>query len=111
MKRSRINPMSANRRKKIADEQFVRRDFLRGKTCALLVMVGHMCYGPLTVHEPWTRARGGPTGDENNFVPVCSEGNRMISQDPDTMKWAEEHNLLISSAAGPEWLARGGVNG
>ena len=68
----------------------------------------HVCFGGLTVHEPWTRARGGPIDDARNMVTVCAEFNRRISQDAAVMRWATLNGFLIHSAAGPEWLAAGG---
>ena len=67
------------------------------------------CWGPLTTHEPWTRARGGPIDDPRNQIPVCAEHNRMISQDAEVMRWAKEHGFLVSAAQGPAWLEAGGV--
>lgn len=62
------------------------------------------CYGGLTVHEPWTRARGGPIDDRRNMRTVCSQHNRAISQDADTMAWAYEHNFIVKADDGPAWL-------
>ena len=67
-----------------------------------------MCWGSLTVHEPWTRARGGPVDDRRNMVTLCSEHNRQISQDDRMMAWAERHGFLIHADDGPAWLAAGG---
>ena len=70
------------------------------------------CWGDLTVHEPWTRARGGPTADPVNMRTVCAHHNTAISQHVETMRWAEtvtprlpaERLFLVSAAWGPTWL-------
>ena len=66
------------------------------------------CYGALTVHGPWTRARGGPIDDRRNMTTVCAQHNRAISQDVETMRWAEANEFLISADDGPAWLDGGG---
>ncbi len=66
------------------------------------------CWGGLTVHEPWTKARGGPIDDPVNMRAVCSWHNTQISQHARTMGWAEslpyERLFLVSAAWGPTWL-------
>jgi len=65
--------------------------------------------GP-TVHEPWTRGRGGPKDDPANMVPMCAFHNTWVSQDAEGQRWAEANDLLIHAWEGPRWLAAGGVN-
>jgi len=67
------------------------------------------CWGQMTVHEPWTKARGGPTDDERNWLALCIEHNRLVSQDAEVMRWAKDRGYLISAAAGPAWLEAGGL--
>lgn len=66
------------------------------------------CDGMLTVHEPWTKARGGPQDDRRNMTTVCIEHNRLISQDGECMQWANEHGYLVHAWEGPAWLEAGG---
>lgn len=69
----------------------------------------HECFGGLTVHEPWIKSAGGPQDDRRNMVTSCAEGNRLINQNAECMKWAREHGYLVHSWQGPSWLAAGGV--
>ncbi len=70
------------------------------------------CSGMFTVHEPWTRARGGPIDDPANMRTACAHHNTMISQDSRTMNWAETVTnrlpyvelFLVSAAQGAVWL-------
>ncbi len=55
------------------------------------------CWGPLECHEPLTKARGGAQDDPENMRSVCSEHNRLISQDAEVMRWAYEHGFLRHS--------------
>lgn len=52
------------------------------------------CYGPLTPHEPLTRARGGSLTDPGNLRTVCFLHNERISNDLATMEWAYENGFL-----------------
>lgn len=69
----------------------------------------HECFGGLTVHEPWTKARGGPQDNRRNMISACSEANRLMSQDAECMEWAYSHGFLVHSWEGPKWLEAGGV--
>ena len=70
------------------------------------------CWGDFTVHEPWTRARGGPIDDPANMRVCCQAHNTAISQDTRAMNWAEtvtdrlpyEGLFLVSAAQGAVWL-------
>lgn len=70
------------------------------------------CHGADTVHEPWTRARGGPIDDSANMRTCCVAHNTAISQDSRTMNWAETVTdrlpyvelFLVSAAEGATWL-------
>ena len=66
------------------------------------------CFGRLTVHEPWTRGRGGPLGDRRNMITACQYHNDQITQDAASMAWATENGYLVRAAGGPTWLAAGG---
>ncbi len=105
-----MRSISRKRAAKMRAEAGPRREFLKGRQCALLAMPGHRCFGGMSVHEPWSRGRGGPTDDLRNWLAVCFEGNRMLSQDADTMQWGLEHGMLVRAADGARWLEAGGVN-
>lgn len=77
--------------------------------CEVQRLRPHACFGGLTVHEPWTRGRGGPIDDPRNMVTLCAEVNRLVSQDADWMRWATLRGLLIHASQGPAWLEAGGV--
>ncbi len=68
------------------------------------------CYprgaGGLTVHEPWTRGRGGPLGDRRNMVTACRWHNEELTQNQQA--WAEANGYLVSATEGPGWLEAGG---
>ena len=68
------------------------------------------CSGIATVHEPWTRGRGGPKDDPLNMVPMCAFHNTWVSQDAEGQRWAEANDLLFHAWDGPVWLEAGGVN-
>lgn len=100
--------MAKKRAQKIKDERAVRVDYLsRHPFCE-----GHrdgapgVCFGELHIHEPWPRARGGPTNDNRNMRAVDDHLNTQISQDADTMEWAYANNYLVRTADGPQWLSQ-----
>ncbi|MFA7296291.1 MAG: hypothetical protein WC211_03770 [Dehalococcoidia bacterium] len=99
---------NAKRREKIEARKPVRAEQLARYPYCEAKAMEHRCYGGLTMHEPWTKARGGPTDDLRNAVTLCAEANRLVSQDSRCMAWAEEHGMLVSAAQGPAWLAAGG---
>lgn len=112
MKRSALkrSPMKKRIPEKAAAERPVRQAWLRAHP---VCEWPHLCNPripayALTVHEPWTRARGGPTDDPRNFVTLDAETNRLVSQDAGYMRRAYELGMLVSAAAGPGWLALGG---
>lgn len=106
MKRSRIKPVSKKKRLQQNDERSIRRGYLEAHPYCQ----GHDdgapgdCYGALHIHEPWTRARGGPTDDPRNMRTCCDFLNTQISQSYDTMVWAKENGYLVSSHEGPRYL-------
>lgn len=106
MKRSRINPVSAKRRKRNEQERQVRLAFLIAHPYCMAKEAGAPgeCFASLHVHEPWSRARGGPTDDPRNMTTVCDFHNAQISQDAETMVWAGENNFLVHAWHGEEWL-------
>lgn len=80
--------------------------------CIAKVLGAHTippCSGGPTVHEPWTRGRGGPIDDERNMVPMCAFHNTWVSQDAEGQRWAEANDLLIHAWEGEAWLSAGGV--
>ena len=57
------------------------------------------------VHEPWTRARGGPIDDPRNMMSVSRQCHDWIHAHNDE---SEFRCWLVSAVDGPEWLAAGG---
>ncbi len=108
--RRRPNAVSSQQRAKVAARKAPHAEQLRRYPYCEAERMGmpHRCFGGLTVHEPWTRARGGPIDDLRNMVTICAEGNRLVSQDAECMAWAEAHGMLVSAAAGPSWIDAGG---
>ena len=116
MKRSTkpMNQVSKKRANKNRDERDVRLAYKKAHpyceakhhVCNCPDKIPGECFGELSIHEPWTRARGGPTDDELNMRVVCFEHNRMLSQDPKTMEWGLMHSFLVKAADGPAWLER-----
>ena len=107
MRRSKgIRRESKKRAKELKDEIPIRKAYMERQKRCLAKDAGAPgeCFGRLECHEPWSRARGGPTDDERNFRAVCSEHNRRISQDVETMRWAWNNGFLVHSWEGPEWL-------
>lgn len=106
-----MKPVSARQaaknaaRKPVREAQLHRYPYCEGRAYR------HVCFGGLTVHEPWTRGRGGPIDDQRNMRTVCAEFNRRISQDAIVMRWAHENGFLVRASEGPAWLAAGGVRG
>lgn len=66
------------------------------------------CFGRFTVHEPWTRGRGGPLGDPRNMITACVRHNDELQQTSDGIEFAYAHGYLVRAADGPTWLAAGG---
>ncbi len=66
------------------------------------------CFGKLTVHEPWTRARGGPLGDRRNQISACQWHNDELTQSPHGMVWGLANGYLVSATDGSAWLDAGG---
>lgn len=108
MKRAAIprTPMKRRLPKVSAEERAIRQDWLRYRPECEVTRIA--CFGPLTVHEPWTRARGGPTDDPRNFATACVEGNRWLSQSAGGMIWGYANGMLVRASAGPAWLEAGG---
>lgn len=61
----------------------------------------------IDVHEPWSRARGGPIFDKRNMMAVCRWCHDYIHQHGIQ---SEAEGWLIPAARGPTWLAAGGRN-
>lgn len=77
--------------------------------CELAALPGFPpCLGALHVHEPYTRARGGPIDDPRNMATACDYHNEYIGQDARGMAAGLAAGLLIKRARGPEWMAAGG---
>lgn len=100
--------MSKKKRLQIQDEKDVRAAY----RSAHPYCEGHRAGAPgeclmwtgLSIHEPWSRGRGGPTDDPRNMRVVDFELNRKISQDRDTMEWALANDYLVHREDGPAWL-------
>jgi len=107
----RVNRQSKRRAEELKSEIPIRQAFMKGKTVCEAKGAGAPgdCFGPLQCHEPWSRARGGPTDDPRNFRCVCSTHNTNISQDVATMRWAWASEFLVHSWEGAEWLERKSV--
>lgn len=92
-----MNWMSAKRRAKIHEDRPARREYLRTHPFCEARDAPGECFGPLTVHEIVPRARGGDTGDARLFKACCSEHNRRLSQNKETMEWGYENHFLFHS--------------
>ena len=57
------------------------------------------------VHEPWTRAGGGPIDNPDNFMAVSSVCHDWIHGHRPA---AEERGWLVKASHGAAWLAAGG---
>ena len=57
------------------------------------------------VHEPWTRARGGPIDDPRNMMSVCRTCHDYIHQHNEE---SERNGWLVPAALGQAWLDAGG---
>ncbi len=66
------------------------------------------CFGGLSVHEPWTRARGGPIDDPRNMATACMFHNTWISQSAAGIAFGAIHGMLVHAQTGPAWLRAGG---
>jgi len=80
--------------------------------CIAKVLGAHTippCSGDHTVHEPWTRGRGGPIDNPLNMVPMCAFHNTWVSQDVEGQRWAEANDLLIHAWESEAWMSAGGV--
>lgn len=105
--RRRVNPVSEQRKAENALRSELRPHWLRRHgVCAASGQ--HKCFGGLTIHEPWTRGRGGPVDDPRNWATLCAEANRGVSQSTGWMAWAQREGLLFHARAGREWLEAGG---
>lgn len=62
------------------------------------------CGKPMAdIHEPWTRARGGPIDDPRNMRSVCRKCHDWIHNNPAHAEWS---GWLIPSHEGALWLSR-----
>ena len=66
------------------------------------------CFGRQTVHEPWTRGRGGPLGDRRNMITACVRHNEELQQALDGIEFGYANGYLVRRAEGPAWLEAGG---
>ena len=57
------------------------------------------------VHEPWTRARGGPIDDPRNMMSVCRTCHDYIHLHNEE---SERNGWLVPAWRGPAWLEAGG---
>lgn len=98
---STLNSVSPKQRRKHAKRMPVRDAYLRAHP---------MCETgcgrrAVDVHEPWSRARGGPIDDPRNFMAVARECHDAIHQHSEE---SEARGWLIPAEYGPTWLAGGG---
>lgn len=106
--RKAINAQSSKREASQARETEIRNAYLRAHPACELTGAPGPCLGAVHVHEPWTRARGGPTDDPRNYASACDFHNTAVSQDVTSMAWAKAAGMLIHAWSGPRWLANGG---
>lgn len=80
------NPMSARTKARIPERQRCREQVWEraGGRCEALAILPHVCQGPgpLQVHEPLTRARGGDPLDPDQCLLVCPWSHRWIHAHP-----------------------------
>jgi len=106
----RMNAVSAGKRDERASAKPVRQAYRRWRPYCEPHRMGApgKCFGALHVHEPWTRARGGPIDDPRNMATACDFHNTWLSQSAGGIAFGDEHGLLVSAERGPAWLEAGG---
>lgn len=107
--------MSDSERERRAAAKPIRDAWLRARPFCEVAHVARVegfdldaCFGALHVHEPWSRAAGGPIDDPRNMASACDHHNTAASQDRRVMRWARTVGLLVRRREGPRWLDRGG---
>lgn len=108
MKRSRVNPISAKRRERIAKRRLTmaiveERD---GWRCQAQRVWRHDCSGPLVGHEPRKRSAGGDETDPDCVLLVCNYVNQLVEQEPN---WARSLGLSVHSWEGWRWSENWGA--
>ncbi len=106
---TRLKPMSS-RRVSVNHERRVFKDAYLKNFPNCEVRVTPLCRSVIAstvdLHEPWTRARGGPLNDPRNTMGTCRACHDWIHDNPEM---ATVRGLLIRSQDGPAWLEAGGV--
>lgn len=110
MKRVLLRRTPFRRRLNVSDEErAIRQAWLRFQPrCEISGEGVPPCFGERHVHEPWPRARLGPTDDPRNFVTACDHHNTWLSQTVGGLVWGKEHGMLFSTNEGRRWLEAGG---
>ncbi|MFW6030981.1 MAG: hypothetical protein ACOC9T_00190 [Myxococcota bacterium] len=92
----RLVPKSTRRSAQDEERRALVRRLLRERPYCEVAWAGAEapCFGPLTVHEVFTRARGGSILDEDNCRVVCAEHNRWLSQTVEGQRWGRAHGFL-----------------
>lgn len=86
---------SAKRRRLYTDRRKLAAAVLSDATCEAAELWWDVaCEGPLQVHEPLTRARGGSITDPSNVRAVCAAHHAAIHALPDR---AQKLGLLVHS--------------
>ncbi len=101
-RRKPIAPRSARQRRRDARRRPVRAAYMAAHPLCEFAA----CLSRSTeCHEPWTRARGGPTDDPRNMAALCHVHHDRITFNP---KEATELGWLVPAWDGPRWLEAGG---
>lgn len=101
MKRSPMRARSAKQVGKDKSRQPVKRDYLASHRRCEAQVQGWCSGSSEHVHEPWTRARGGPINDARNMLALCFMCHAWVHSNPAE---SEQRGWLVSAANGPSWL-------
>ena len=102
LRRVPIAPRSGKQRDREARRRPVRAAYMAAHP---LCEFGACLSRSTECHEPWTRARGGPTDDLRNMAALCHWHHDRITFNP---KEATELGWLVPAWDGPRWLEAGG---
>jgi len=102
-----LRPVSMKMARKRLEARDVRRAYLAAHPiCEIGAM---MCtVRSSDVHEPWTRARGGPIDDPRNMAALCRPCHGWVTFTVEGQQWATARGFLVGAARGPAWLEAGG---
>ena len=65
-------------------------------------------YSATDLHEPWTRAQGGPTDDPRNMRHLCRNCHSWLDT-VDGRRWGIVYGFRVAKGQGAAWLAAGGT--